>query len=274
MKQILQILIVVFCAFPAHSQSHFQVFFDFNKDMPNETSSVALNDWIKANPEAEITKLSGYADSVDVNGYNVTLSLRRIKTVQGILEAGNIKLRQPIEILPYGEDFKQSPVQAENRRVDIVYTIPKKEIPVVADMRKRDAVVEFDEPDATIEVKFSKAKKGDIIRLRNINFFLNSEVVVPESEPRIDELYTEMVKNPNLSIEIHGHICCNPNTRDTKLSFRRAKYIFSYLLKKGIPLNRLAFKGFGSSRPIHRIPERTYKEEAENRRVEILIVNI
>jgi outer membrane protein OmpA-like peptidoglycan-associated protein len=34
----------------------------------------------------------------------------------------------------------------------------------------------------------------------------------------------------------------------------------------------MTFKGYGTSQPIHPIPEKTEQEENENRRVEILIV--
>jgi outer membrane protein OmpA-like peptidoglycan-associated protein len=33
----------------------------------------------------------------------------------------------------------------------------------------------------------------------------------------------------------------------------------------------MTFKGYGTSKPIHPIPEKTEQEENENRRVEILI---
>jgi outer membrane protein OmpA-like peptidoglycan-associated protein len=48
-------------------------------------------------------------------------------------------------------------------------------------------------------------------------------------------------------------------------------------LKKQVQRNkidskRMTFKGYGTSRPIHKIPEKNESEADENRRVEILIV--
>src|SRR5690606_21931574 len=163
------------------------------------------------------------------------------------------------------------------RRVDVFFRQPEPIAPeekTVADTRKRDGILEPKKPEPSLESKLSMAKIGDVIRIHNINFYFNSEIVVPESEPKLIELYQAMLHKPSLSIEIHGHICCNPDVRDTKLSYRRAKFIFNYLLKKGIPLNRLAYKGFGSGRPIYKIPEKTRDEMAANRRVEIKIVKI
>jgi outer membrane protein OmpA-like peptidoglycan-associated protein len=94
-----------------------------------------------------------------------------------------------------------------------------------------------------------------------------------ESLPLLDELLDIMMNNPKLVIEIHGHICCNPNPNDTKLSYRRALVILKYLTKYGVNIDRLAFRGYGSNNPIYKVPEKNLKERAANRRVEILIVN-
>lgn len=267
-------------ALSVSAQEKITVFFDFDKDVPTEKSAADLQQWIKANPNAVVTGLAGFCDSVDTGNYNKKLASRRIKSVQKMLEHGAVLFWDNMALETVGEDFKQSPIQADNRRVDIIFrqskaaSTDKPEVNPVADSRKTEMIFDAEIPEVSLDSQFKNAKIGDVIRMRNINFFLNSEVVVPQSEPRLDSLFAQMQKNPKLSIEIHGHICCNPDTRDTKLSYRRAKYIFTYLLNKGIPLNRLAYKGFGSSRPIYPIPERTFAEQAENRRVEIKIINI
>ena len=94
-----------------------------------------------------------------------------------------------------------------------------------------------------------------------------------KSMPLLEELFQILLDNPKLRIAIHGHICCNPNPMDTKLSYRRAIVIFKYLIDNGIPVKRLAYKGFGSYDPIFPLPERTEAQRAANRRVEILIVD-
>ena len=111
-----------------------------------------------------------------------------------------------------------------------------------------------------------------MIKIQNINFYLNSEKIYEKSEPLLLELYRILIDNPKLRIEIHGHICCNENPMDTKLSYRRAIVILKYLTKKGIQVNRMDFKGYGSNDPIYRLPERNEFERTANRRVEILIV--
>ncbi|MDN3676576.1 OmpA family protein [Flavobacterium paronense] len=282
------------------SQNKLDVFFDFNKDIPNEASQIKIDKWISENKTAEISKVLGYCDSVDDSKYNKDLAMRRVNSMVAIFTNNNIKIVDKVELKSFGKDFKSSKNQSENRKVEVFYnliavknedirnvqTIPngpfgkrqvkeaiaedkvENDLFEVADM---DAIVE--EERGTLESKFYKAKKGDLIRINNINFYFNSERVMDQSMPLLDELLDIMMNNPKLVIEIHGHICCNPNPNDTKLSYRRALVILKYLTKNGVDLYRLAFKGYGSNDPIYKVPERNEKERAANRRVEILIVD-
>jgi outer membrane protein OmpA-like peptidoglycan-associated protein len=86
----------------------------------------------------------------------------------------------------------------------------------------------------------------------------------------VEELLLVMMNNENLKIEIHGHICCF--TVDTEnLSFKRAQAVYDYLVKNGIAIDRLSFKGFGSTMPIYPLPEKSEEERVANRRVEIFV---
>ena len=282
------------------SQNKFDVFFDFNKDVPNELSKIKINQWILANKNVEIIKVLGYCDSVDDSKYNKDLAMRRVNTMLAIFTKNNIKIADKVELKSFGKDFKSSKNQSENRKVEVFYkrivtknedvkntkTIPDgpfgkgqvKEAIVedkaeedLLEVADKEALVEAER--ATLESKFYKAKKGDLVRINNINFYFNSERVMDESLPLLDELLDIMINNPKLVIEIHGHICCNQNPNDTKLSYRRALVILKYLTKYGVEVNRLAFKGYGSNDPIYRLPEKNEKERAANRRVELLIIN-
>jgi len=280
MRKILTFLGVCLFAIQLSAQEKFEVFFDFNKDFPTKTSGEKLQAWLTKNRAVTVTAITGFCDSVDVNDYNKDLAMRRVKSVLGAIQNSGIAVADNFKVAAIGEDFDLSADAAKNRRVDVFFlqseiaasVAPEEKIG--ADTRKRDEIFEPKIPEPSLESKLGMAKIGDVIQIHNINFYFNSEIVVPESEPKLIELYQAMLHKPSLSIEIHGHICCNPDVRDTKLSYRRAKFIFNYLLKKGIPLNRLAYKGFGSGRPIYKIPEKTRDEMAANRRVEIKIVRI
>ncbi len=114
---------------------------------------------------------------------------------------------------------------------------------------------------------------GDHIKLNNIYFFNNSARLLPNSEPVLYELLCVMNDNPKLKIEIQGHICCQTAQGVYDVSISRARAVWMFLIKNGINRNRMSFKGFGTSKPIHPIPEKSAQEEEDNRRVEIMILS-
>jgi outer membrane protein OmpA-like peptidoglycan-associated protein len=269
-------LLFLLLSIATYSQEKFDVFFDFNVEVPNESSIKKFQNWISENPKSEITKIYGYCDSVDDKSYNKELSAKRINEVIKILKKNKFQLSESIELMPFGKDFKMSDDQNENRKVTIFYDLPKQqkisvltneEIPTDSDINSKIA-----KEAKYLEVKFKNAKKGDIITVDNIYFHLDSDKVIEKSKPILLELYNVLKQNPNLKIKINGHICCNTDNKDLKLSSKRAQSIYTYLIEKEILFFRVSHEGFGSSKPIYRIPEKNDSEKLANRRVEILIV--
>ena len=86
-----------------------------------------------------------------------------------------------------------------------------------------------------------------------------------------------MQLNDTITIEIAGHIN-RPNyppvdklSWDFKLSEKRAKMVYDYLLENNIPKERISYKGYGNFQM--RYPKaRSEKEQAQNRRVEIRVI--
>jgi outer membrane protein OmpA-like peptidoglycan-associated protein len=241
----------VFC----FSQKQFEVFFDFNKDFPNQSSILTINEWMASHKNIEITKLLGYCDSIDTKNYNKKLAERRIESIRSLLEKNGLKFNKNLEKIAFGKDFKQSKIQAENRKVTIFYN---------------EQQIKPIESELTKQIRNSKV--GETIKLPNIYFFNNSDQIVAKSQPTLFDLLTAMEENPKLKIEIQGHICCQLVSDINDVSTARAKTIYSYLIRNKIDSKRMTFKGYGTSRPIHKIPEKNETEANENRRVEILIV--
>jgi outer membrane protein OmpA-like peptidoglycan-associated protein len=250
-------IITLFILFSIKSmgQKQFEVFFDFNKDFPNEKSITEINEWIAKNKDTKVTKLQGFCDSIDTKKYNKILSERRIENIQILLVKSGLKFSKDLQKVAFGKDFKQSKIQAENRKVIIYYSEP--EIVAV-------------ESELTKLIRDSKV--GEKIKLPNIYFYGGSDKVLQKSEPTLKDLLQILNDNPTLKIEIQGHICCfGPNDFDS-VSAARAKAIYDFLIKNKINNNRLAHKGYGIKTPIYKIPERNEEERIANRRVEILIV--
>lgn len=251
-----RLLLILFVSISVNAQQKLEVFFDFNKDQPNAESAIHLKNWVESNPKAVIEKVYGYCDSVDNSAYNKDLATRRINSIVQLLRENNIEIAAKVELNPLGKDFKQSKIQSENRKVAIYY---------------REKIIPKPVPEKLSD-QMAKAKPGDVIRLANINFFNNSDKIVPKSKPILDELLCVMKENPNLKIDILGHICCKTVGDENGVSTARARAVEVFLIRGGINKKRLSHKGLGTTQPLHPIPEETEEQADENRRVEIKIV--
>ncbi len=83
----------------------------------------------------------------------------------------------------------------------------------------------------------------------------------------LEYLIELMEKNPSWKLHIRGHVCCGP---DQKISDKRAKNVYKFLLKKNIDPSRLSYKGYSDSKPIV-FPEKTDEDAHTNRRVDFMI---
>jgi len=77
--------------------------------------------------------------------------------------------------------------------------------------------------------------------------------------------------NTTLKIELGGHTD-NVGSKSSNqiLSENRAKAVYSYLIEKGIVVERLSSKGYGDTKPI--ADNASEKGRAENRRTEFKII--
>lgn len=290
MKKLSAVLFLFCLPLMANAQEQFSVYFDTNKYELAKNESDKLQAWIVANKESKVLAINGYTDEDGSIGLNDTLAQRRVSTVYNTIK-GQVKTREDFKTRSFGELHKQSKIKAENRKVTLYY-LQKKDLAreneilgISAAAVKRQPVkypekVYMPKPDGSKEeivldkdliAAIEAGKPGDIIRLKNINFYENSFGILPESGPRLTELLAIMKANKNLKIKIQGHICCmEGDPRD--LSTKRAKQVMEFLNKNGIDKSRLSFQGLGTSKPINPLPERNEAERAENRRVEIMVV--
>lgn len=243
------------------AQERLTVYFDFNKYDLNDKALIKLNTWIAKSDNLEVTKIYGFCDWKGTNVYNDSLSIRRVNTVFDFLQQQQIKVNEGYEIRGFGEDFEQSEVQSENRKVIIAYEIKKADTTTIATGNT-----------APWQDKIKNGKTGDLIKLENINFYNMSARIVPKSKTILHELLCIMQDNPNLKIEIQGHICCQLSGDLNGISVSRAKAIYNFLIANKINRKRLSYKGYGVTRPIYAIPEKNEFEQDENRRVAIMIV--
>ena len=257
MKKLFYIVFLILCSI--HSQEKLNVYFDFDKSELNEDAVRKINSWIAEGKEYEVVKLYGFCDWKGTNEYNDTLALKRVNEVYDFLLKSKIDVKKDIEIRGFGKNFDQSKIQGENRRVTIIFK------------EKKEVVVEKTNQEKLNDL-FKNSKIGDLIKLPTIYFYNNSAKIISKSQPILYDLLCVLTDNPNLKIEIQGHICCKLPSEYEGVSTARAKAIYNFLILNKIDRKRLTFKGYGVTKPIHSIPEKNAQEEEENRRVEVLII--
>lgn len=255
MKQCLLISFIFICN-AINAQQQFAVYFDFDIDEVNLPSTTKLSQWISENKNVEILKIEGYADSIGNALYNVDLSERRAEYVLEELKENNYTISKDVEVKAFGENKAFSKDRAQDRKAIIYYTI----VPPPANV-----------PETDFSKAVNSAQKGDKLKLKNMNFYNNSDIMLPESAPVLNDLLAILQKNKKLRIEIQGHICCQKK-EENEISLRRARAIYNFLIKRDIEAIRLSYKSFGSTKPIYPLPEKSETEKVANRRVEIEIL--
>ena len=294
MKSVFVFFFCIVSATLVSAQEQFSVYFDSNKFDLTSNEIKNLSQWMNANANVKIVGIHGFTDEDGSNGFNDTLAKNRINFIFNEIK-DKIKIREDFKTRSFGELHNLSKVKADNRKVTLFY-IEAKDIPreneilgikEVAPMEELKEIIHypeklvFENPDGTkseykLDVAFmqkiSEAAVGEKLKIDNLNFKINTFIVVPESRGKMYELLVVLQKNPKLKIEIQGHLCCMPNDR-LDLSTQRAKAINNFLIANGIDEKRLTYKGFGSTMPIYLIPEKDETQRAANRRVEIMIVS-
>ncbi len=187
---------------------------------------------------------------------------------------------------------------AVDRRVDIVGIQTKKHptkqqtAVVIEKKEKKKPLPEKKEPvfiqsneaielNTSVDIEPDDLQIGQLFVLNRIFFCTGRHLVTKESMPEIENLYRILDEYLRLEIKIEGHVCCvhpmvdalDMDTGEEMLSVNRARFIYDYLVKKGIDAKRLSYEGFGKKRPLSPT-EYTQEEQDMNKRVEIRIIKL
>ncbi|MBK9284593.1 MAG: OmpA family protein [Sphingobacteriaceae bacterium] len=224
--------------------------------------------------------IHGYADFLHNSDYNNQLSVARAEGIKSYLTQKIPPVQiNSIAVKGFGEGMSKDNGTKTgdqfNRRVDVIlepFVIKHEEInePPV------DTVVEEEHHEEI----YNKLEKGESLAIEGLNFIPGRHFIVKSSIPILTKLLSTMKKNPNLKVEIQGHICClkekgdglDMDTGIKNLSQSRAKAVYDFLVHNGIDKDRLSYKGFGHTKP-KISPEVTPADEQMNRRVEVLIID-
>lgn len=243
MKYILLFLLLPLACI---AQDSLVVHFELNKDQLNPQEAIRLKTSL-VGKNISIDRIIGSTDSLGHQLYNLDLSLRRARNIKSLLDS-------------------LMPNSSKNTEFEGIGELP------TGNLLDRKVVIYYQQKADNLATKISAAKVGDKITLKNLNFQPGQDVLLPSSEGTIRELLEIMKANPKLKIAIEGHICCSPED-DQNLSVLRAKVVHDYLLNNQIKSSRISYKGYGSTKPIYPLPERTEEERIRNRRVEVRILS-
>jgi outer membrane protein OmpA-like peptidoglycan-associated protein len=292
-KKICCVILLIFVSSINFAQEKFSIHFETNQSNLSSLEKQKLINWISTHSKVKIVAINGFTDKDGSTELNDSLAQKRVDFICNSI-AKKVAIRSDFKSRSFGENHLQNEDKSENRRVDIyfisekdlsreneilgikekvVVNEPKAEIiyPDVFQVQNPNGTTSTFELDVDFMKKVSTAKSGEKLQLDNLNFQWNTFAIMNESRGKLYELLLVMVQNPNLKIEIQGHICCNASSKE-KLSTQRAKAVKGFLISQGIDNSRVTYKGFGSTEPLFPLPEKNEEERAANRRVEIVIV--
>ncbi|MEZ4920553.1 MAG: OmpA family protein [Saprospiraceae bacterium] len=128
------------------------------------------------------------------------------------------------------------------------------------------------------DLELPPAVEGGKAVVRDLFFVGNQAILLPMSEPSLPKVLRFMQMNPDINIEIAGHIN-HPglapeklNNWEWDLSINRAKMVYEYLIKNGVSEARMQYKGYGNTEMLFPNLGATEAEQQQNRRVEIRVL--
>jgi OmpA-OmpF porin, OOP family len=127
---------------------------------------------------------------------------------------------------------------------------------------------EFFDEAITVNIKYDPPRT---FTLDNVHFDTGKPILRAASFKELDEIAEYMKMKEEEQYEIAGHTDNVGKEEDNlKLSQQRAESVKNYLIKKGIPANRLSAKGYGASQPV--ADNSTESGRQKNRRTEVKIL--
>jgi len=275
MKKIFLIALFFVClGLNAQTKLTHEVYFETDKfDVP-PTEHNRLIMFLSEIEGLDIEKISiyGFTDDRGSDSYNLALSQERANAIKTIFSNNefdetnitNVDGKGKILVkLIKEEDLNK--IRGLNRKVEIIvqpYDPPRN-------------LKQPEKKDVAQSLMDENLKAGDKILLENILFKTGYSLLLPESKKTLEDIANVMVERKDIYFTIQGHVCCTQNSRDAidrktkqrNLSVARAKYIYDYLVKKGVNKRRMKYVGMRRKFPLGGEPK-------FDRRVEILITYV
>ena len=271
MKKILFLVFLLMNMTHAQTDNTHVVYFETGLFNVPEIEKNRLVLFIQSLKDIEIERIAiyGFCDDRGTDSYNLTLSQNRADAIKKIFSGFGVDDNLISNVDGKGEVLLRV-VSSDN--INIIRGLNRKvEINVVY---KKDLKEPIKKEKKTPFLK-EGLKVGDKITLDNILFKTGYSYVVKESLPVLEKIAEALRERDDIHFTIQGHVCCTRNERDAvdkgtgkrNLSLARAKYIYDYMINKGIKRTRMRYVGLKNKYPLG-------KETKYDRRVEIKITSI
>lgn len=123
------------------------------------------------------------------------------------------------------------------------------------------------------DTQVTEEDDGIHISIEDLNFYPDSEKLLPEEAKRLDQIAEKLVsvtKDNEYTLLVEGHTAAvGKPTGEMNLSYLRAMTIIEELVARGISRDICEAKGYGGTKPIG--DNDTEEGRAKNRRVEIVV---
>ena len=111
---------------------------------------------------------------------------------------------------------------------------------------------------------------SDLLTKGKVRFEAGRADINPDSVGLLDRVIETALRCPSASIEVAGHTDSDgDDSFNQALSEKRAQAVVDYLVKAGLPANRLTAVGYGRTQPV--AGDETQEGKAQNRRIEFLV---
>jgi outer membrane protein OmpA-like peptidoglycan-associated protein len=126
------------------------------------------------------------------------------------------------------------------------------------------------ENEDSLSIDFKPSVLNETFEIEKVYFDSNREKVKYSDYKRLDEIISNMKKNPNLRLEINAYADSRSSDEyNLVLSGKRGRWIAAYMTSKGIVKSRFIVNAYGEGRLAIDCVDCTDEDHAKNRRAEL-----
>lgn len=270
MKRLFLICLLISQLVSSQNELVHEVYFDTDKFEIPAVEHEKLLSFLANIEKIDIEKISiyGFTDDRGSDSYNLVLSQNRANTIKEIFSNNEFDETIMTNVDGKGELLIKT---IDNQSVEEARSLNRKVQIIVKPFYPPRVEVKPEKKDITTILK-GELKAGDKFKLDNILFHTGYSDVLDESLKTLEDLANILVIRKDIYFTIQGHVCCTQYSRDAidrktkkrNLSVARAKFVYDYLVKKGVNPKRMKYVGMRRKFPLGGEPK-------YDRRVEILI---